>query len=363
MPLPPSGPISMSMINVELALPATQVISLNQANVRALAQVPAGVISLSNFYGKSSVITNGFFLGGLLPPTGTLGTASYKFQFPTETDSAIASRSIRGQSMSGLTNNTMISAFGASTLSNGAPSIPLSLNNAEILTFSSEAYSVSPTIPWPAGFSNSATSGASSPTSLYWKTYRTMGGTQTFVSGKLNFSTWAVTTLAAVPNVPVQGFRDAAAKGNDTKGYFFGGFWGPPPALSNNIDRMPWSVETLSSLGTWPGRGGGGTLASPTAAYAVNLGSASSLTSQVVAKVLWATDTVSSFTSFQTRALMSGVNNTTTGYMRSGRHPPGPIWRLDYLKLNFSNDTSSAITPISAGGDSQNSGQPRALGF
>ena len=63
MAIPPSGPITMGMINTELGRPATQVISLNEASVRALAQVPAGMISLSNFYGKSAAGTLGWSIG------------------------------------------------------------------------------------------------------------------------------------------------------------------------------------------------------------------------------------------------------------------------------------------------------------
>ena len=55
MTLPASGPISMSQVNTELGLAATTTISLNQANVRALAGVPSGAISMSNLYGKSNI--------------------------------------------------------------------------------------------------------------------------------------------------------------------------------------------------------------------------------------------------------------------------------------------------------------------
>lgn len=56
MTLPASGPISCSQIDVELGDSGTSVISLGDADARALAGVPSGPISMSDFYGKSSVI-------------------------------------------------------------------------------------------------------------------------------------------------------------------------------------------------------------------------------------------------------------------------------------------------------------------
>ena len=49
----PTGTISMSQVNVELGYAATTTISLNQADVRALAGVPSGTISMSNLQGKA----------------------------------------------------------------------------------------------------------------------------------------------------------------------------------------------------------------------------------------------------------------------------------------------------------------------
>lgn len=56
MALQTSGAISLSDINVELKLPATATISLNDSAVRGLFGKPSGVISLSDGYGKANGI-------------------------------------------------------------------------------------------------------------------------------------------------------------------------------------------------------------------------------------------------------------------------------------------------------------------
>ncbi len=65
----PVGQISLSQVNVELQQGATTTISLNQSNVRSLAGVPSGQISMQNLQGKSFYF---FFT-----PTISSNTAGY----------------------------------------------------------------------------------------------------------------------------------------------------------------------------------------------------------------------------------------------------------------------------------------------
>ena len=56
MTLPASGPMSASIINVELGRAVGAYFNLNGAAERALAQVPSGQIAFSNFYGKTKPV-------------------------------------------------------------------------------------------------------------------------------------------------------------------------------------------------------------------------------------------------------------------------------------------------------------------
>ena len=68
----PTGTISMSQVNVELQLSATTPISLNQASVRLLADVPSGTISMNNLRGKTYRY--------LFTPTISANTANYNLK-------------------------------------------------------------------------------------------------------------------------------------------------------------------------------------------------------------------------------------------------------------------------------------------
>ena len=54
MPLQASGAISMNDIHVELGAASGTTVSLNDTDVRALAERTSGLISMSHFYGKSA---------------------------------------------------------------------------------------------------------------------------------------------------------------------------------------------------------------------------------------------------------------------------------------------------------------------
>ena len=83
MTLPSSGPISASDINVELGRASNAYFDINGAAERALAGVPSGTISFSDFYGKSNVSYWYNYLTGFNPQTAaqmysaTDGTNTY----------------------------------------------------------------------------------------------------------------------------------------------------------------------------------------------------------------------------------------------------------------------------------------------
>jgi len=58
MTLQASGVISFSNINTELQRSSTSLLSLNDTNARELANKPSGIISLSDFYGKTWLTAN-----------------------------------------------------------------------------------------------------------------------------------------------------------------------------------------------------------------------------------------------------------------------------------------------------------------
>lgn len=109
MPLNNSGPISLGgivvgqSIQLELGGNGTTQIDMNNSSVRSLASIPAGQISLSNFYGKSNISF------GILSPSWYLGAGlpMEKVEYSTNTysNSGITQNTINYESMR-LTNST-----------------------------------------------------------------------------------------------------------------------------------------------------------------------------------------------------------------------------------------------------------------
>lgn len=76
----PTTTISMSQVNTELSRTATAQISLGETDVRTLAGVPSGAISMDNLRGKSAVsisITNQLIQGN-----GTSSAGAWYFLLP-----------------------------------------------------------------------------------------------------------------------------------------------------------------------------------------------------------------------------------------------------------------------------------------
>ena len=137
MTLPLSGPISFNAINVELRQPGTANASLNQASYRALAGVPSGTISLSNFYGKQyrvsisstfsvstpnaslNVAAIGGYIAGISDITVNVDPGVYLYSTGTGTPGLTLSGGASGDTLT-LVNNGFIMGMGGVGGTNGA---------------------------------------------------------------------------------------------------------------------------------------------------------------------------------------------------------------------------------------------------
>jgi hypothetical protein len=367
MALPPSGPITMGMINVELNYPATQVISLNDAAVRALAQVPAGMISLSNFYGKSNSIQKGFWLNGqrFTPPTvSSVGASS--IDFPTQTISVIGN----------VPENRYIAAGGMKSTSTlyvggGIASTPTAPGYSNFLKFNISSQSYATGGNTPAIFSGIPSSFASSPVAGYATTIPQLAAAPTGSVHKYLFSTDAYSLLGPA-RVPVM-LGNRVGQANNLNAYYFGGRSATPPnpanSGTNQITRFPFSTETGTLLGNvLPSpRAGSTTSSSPTNAYLFSNFVSPGLTAVTFS---YSNETASNISNQPVqRNYASSVSNGSNCWLKGGQNPPSasvPTYSvLSYQKYEFSTGTYTTTGNVIADNTSyhQWGGQPLSVSY
>ena len=119
MTLPASGQIAMSDINTEMGRALTYQFSLNDSDVRALAGIPSGSISLNDFHGKSyihyirpsSYVITSVTGGSVTNPTGVYNGKTGPINTSAYTTVAHSTTGSTGQQ-----EGIMYSGFGSGTI-------------------------------------------------------------------------------------------------------------------------------------------------------------------------------------------------------------------------------------------------------
>lgn len=253
MALNPSGIMSIggssvgSSINLELGLSATANSNLNQPNFRTLAGVPAGFISLSNFYGKSNIIPAGYSIGGPSALPNGVSTSRLKIVFGTMTGSVLSawpSPLGRGQYGSSFTDLGMILA---------TPATPIAVFNKQ--SFSTDAISTASS-PFPiarSDFCRGLVTGNTSyiyggpnasPSLCLFMKYNKTADTMTALSFPFSPTTGGLSQWA-------QGFNALA---NHNRGYVTSG-QGPVNPNGNSFKYLDYASEAFTSYlnNIWPG--------------------------------------------------------------------------------------------------------------
>ena len=227
------------MINTELGYPATQIISLNNAAVRALAQVPSGVISLSNFYGKSSTVLKGLAYG-LQGPTVNQFTMLQDFPTGTLTVGGTQQAGNLGQQMNSSANIYHSSGRSPSPFGSNLATLNTNKYNFSTATFTTNLINA-PDVR-TLGFSgNSSTNGYS----ISGSNNPPGGNPQSITTNKFAFSS---ETYVPAPNIPSARLGSVRKLQSPQYIYSMGGNTAAPPtAVSLPSIRLDMNTDTFAT--------------------------------------------------------------------------------------------------------------------
>lgn len=373
MPLPPSGPLSMSQINLELAVPATTLISLNQTSARALAGVPAGMISISDFYGKPSGVNGGIVFGGFSYPTPaqTVNYSVNSFAFDTETMATLTSNPAGWNYGSVFNDADKATTFGGATYTSPAAA---PLTTMVSYPFSTGTRSVGITIPFvptiaggiayttiqggdcqfnfsDVGYAPAALNQiipAASPTTIGNGINKYIKSTQTLSSFVATFGQYVPATTSA--------FATRSGINNSTEGIWANQRRQTPGQEVNAVWKFIKSTETQTYHGALMVRARAGYNSAGTPTHGYFIGGFPLGTPTAGSKIAYSTMTATSF-AFSVIGRSQSVKNSTSAYFIGGMTSTIAATN-SAQKLVFSTDTITtlnypAITPRGWGSGSQ----------
>lgn len=336
MALPSSGAISLNLVNVELSLTATAQVSLNDTAVRTLFGVASGAISMSNGYGKSSVIDQMIIAGGY-PASYAAVTTTNKFLFATEAISVLSSAPMPAAAGNGVQigNKTYGYSFGGIQTGGWTYTTQRSRFNHSTLTWNSLTALTTQRIFGGSGnISDRAYSLGGS---------QSVGGLANDVIQKFVFSTETTTSISAtLPSSPwlapgTIGDANRFIIFNSNNGYACAQAW---VQLSYSTEARTNGASLASTRDAF----GTGQVGTTTTGY-VKLNGLCTAASTALAKFTFASDAVASATSLVSYIASGTSSSNPTKGIWVGGWNAGITSAINVInKMTFSGETTTNLS-------------------